>query len=136
MCTGKEKPASGRQKFLELYARLKSGLRDSRVRDTASRYDRLGEDHRWIIFILANRATARFQGLPHLSGDRLRADFDELSEAERQSLMLGIKCLAELAAALPWEFPDHAAPRHEFQRYLEIKAQRKSSPSQPNSAVN
>ncbi|WP_210522742.1 hypothetical protein [Pantoea ananatis] len=136
MCTGKEKPVSGRQKFLELYARLKSGLRDSRIRDTASRYDRLSEDHRRIIFLLANEASARFCGVPHLSGDRLRADFDELSETERQSLMLGIKCLAELAAALPWEFPDHAAPRYEFQRYLEIQAQRKSSPSAPDSAIN
>ncbi len=39
--------------------------------------------------------------------------------SDKVSLMLGIKRLAELAAALPWSFPDHAAPRLEIQALRE-----------------
>jgi hypothetical protein len=56
--------------------------------------------------------------------------FEQFSSQDKVSLMLGIKRLAELAAALPWEFPDHAAPR------LEIQALRESPPPAPDGAVN
>jgi hypothetical protein len=55
--------------------------------------------------------------------------FEQFSSQDKVSLMLGIKRLAELAAALPWEFPDHAAPR-------EIQALRESQPPAPDGAVN
>lgn len=129
MNTGQNRPASGRQMFLEQYARLQSGLKVSRTCKTASRYDLLGEDQRKVIFILANEATAKFQGLPLLTREHLKADFNDLGEMECRSLMLGIKRLAELAASLPWEFPDHAAPR------LEVQVLRESPPT-PDSAVN
>ncbi|RQM37288.1 hypothetical protein [Erwinia psidii] len=130
MRTGQDKTLSGRQMFLEQRARLQSGLKVSRTCKTADRYDLLGEDQRKVIFILANEAAARFQGLPQLTRERLRAGFDDLSEQERRSLMLGIKRLAELATALPWEFPDYAAP------CLEIQASRESSPPAPEGAAN
>ncbi|AXF77481.1 hypothetical protein LU631_11300 [Erwinia tracheiphila] len=130
MRTGQDKTLSGRQIFLEQCARLQSELKVSRTCKTANRYDLLGEDQREVIFILANEAAARFQGLPQLTRERLRADFDDLSEQERGSLMLGIKRLAELAAALPWEFLDHAAPRPE------IQASRGSPPPAPDGAAN
>ncbi|TNL00446.1 hypothetical protein CYD30_28935 [Kosakonia cowanii] len=130
MSIRQNKSLSGRQMFLEQCARLRSALSVSRTCDTADRYNRLGEDQRKVLFILANEASVWFQGLPKLTRERLRTDFHDLSEPERRSLMLGIKRLADLAAALPWEFPDHAAP------HLENQAQRGSPPPAPDGAVN
>jgi len=125
MSIGQHKPVTGRQMFLEQRARLQSHLLISRTSDTASRYNQLGENQRKVIFILANDAARQLPGLSQLTRERLRVDFDELSHQERQSLMLGIKKLAELATALPWEFPDYIAPR------LEIQALRESPTSRP-----
>ena len=130
MSIGQEKPVSGRQMFLEQRARLQSSISVSRTNDTASRFNRLGETQKKVIILLANEAAQRFKDLPSLTYSHLTMPFEQFSSQDKVSLMLGIKRLAELAAALPWEFPDYAAPR------LEIQALRESQPPAPDGAVN
>ena len=130
MSIGQEKPVSGRQMFLEQRARLQSSISVSRTNDTASRFNRLGETQKKVIILLANEAAQRFKDLPSLTQSHLTMPFEQFSSQDKVSLMLGIKRLAELAAALPWEFPDYAAPR------LEIQALRESQPPAPDGAVN
>lgn len=130
MSIGQEKPVSGRQMFLEQLARLQSSISVSRTNDTASRFNRLGETQKKAIILLANEAAQRFKDLPSLTHSHLTMPFEHFSSQDKVSLMLGIKRLAELAAALPWEFPDHAAPR------LEMQALRDSPPPVPDGAVN
>ena len=130
MSIGQEKPVSGRQMFLEQRARLQSSISVSRTNNTASRFNRLGETQKKAIILLANEAAQRFKDLPSLTHSHLTMPFEQFSSQDKVSLMLGIKRLAELAAALPWEFPDHAAPR------LEIQALRESPPPAPDGAVN
>lgn len=119
MSIGQEKPVSGRQMFLEQLARLQSSITVSRTNDTASRFNRLGETQKKAIILLANEAAQRFKELPLLTHSHLTMPFEQFSSQDKVSLMLGIKRLAELAAALPWEFPDHAAPRLEMQTFRE-----------------
>ena len=126
MSIGQEKPVSGRQMFLEQRARLQSSILVSRTNDTASRFNRLGETQKKVII----EAAQRFKDLPSLTHSHLTMPFEQFSSQDKVSLMLGIKRLAELAAALPWEFPDYAAPR------LEIQALRESQPPAPDGAVN
>ncbi|MGP3146866.1 hypothetical protein [Serratia bockelmannii] len=130
MNIGQEKPVSGRQMFLEQRARLQSSISVSRTNDTASRFNRLGETQKKAIILLANEAARQFKDLPSLTRSHLTMPFEQFSSQDKVSLMLGIKRLAELAAALPWEFPDYAAPR------LEIQALRESQPPAPDGAVN
>lgn len=130
MSIGQEKPVSGRQMFLEQRARLQSSISVSRTNDTASRFNRLGETQKKVIILLANEAAQRFKDLPSLTHSHLIMPFEQFSSQDKVSLMLGIKRLAELAAAMPWEFPDHAAPR------LEMQALRESPPPAPDGAVN
>lgn len=130
MSIGQEKPVSGRQMFLEQRARLQSSISVSRTNDTASRFNRLGETQKKVLILLANEAAQRFKDLPPLTHSHLAMPFEQFSSQDKVSLMLGIKRLAELAAAMPWEFPDHAAPR------LEIQALRESPPPAPDGAVN
>ena len=130
MSIGQEKPVSGRQMFLEQRARLQSSISVSRTNDTASRFNRLGETQKKAIILLANEAAQRFKDLPSLTHSHLTMPLEQFSSQDKVSLMLGIKRLAELAAALPWEFPDHAAPR------LEMQALRESPPPAPDGAVN
>lgn len=129
MSIGQNKSASGRQMFLEQRARLQSKISASRTNDTASRFNRLGETQKKTIILLANEAAQRFSDLPSLTHSHLSMPFEQFSSQDKVSLMLGIKRLAELAAALPWEFPDHAAPR------LEIQALREPPPA-PDGAIN
>ncbi|WP_435954081.1 hypothetical protein [Dryocola sp. BD626] len=130
MSIGQEKSVSGRQMFLEQCARLQSSISVSRTNDTASRFNRLGETQKKAIILLANEAARRFQGLPLLTHAHISMTFEQFNDQDKASLMLGIKRLAELAAALPWEFLDHAAPR------LEMQALRESPPPAPDGAVN
>ncbi len=106
---------SGRRQFLEQRARLQASLNASRVNDTATRFNRLNEARKKAVFILANDAASRLPGMPKLTRDHLHLRFEDLSEAEQTCLMLGIKRLSELAASMPWEFEDFAAPLAERQ---------------------
>ncbi|WP_447088875.1 hypothetical protein ACOTR2_10390 [Enterobacter asburiae] len=130
MSIGQEKPVSGRQMFLEQRARLQSSISVSRTNDTASRFNRLGETQKKVLILLANEAAQRFKDFPPLTHSHLTMPFEQFSSQDKVSLMLGIKRLAELATAMPWEFPDHAAPR------LEMQALRESPPPAPDGAVN
>jgi hypothetical protein len=96
----------------------------------ASRFNRLGETQKKVIILLANEAAQRFKDLPPLTRSHLALPFEQFDSQDKASLMLGIKRLAELAAALPWEFSDYAAPR------LEVQALRESPPPAPNGVVN
>lgn len=127
MSIGQEKPVSGRQMFLEQRARLQSSISVSRTNDTASRFNRLGETQKKAIILLANEAAQHFKSMSLLTHAHLSMTFEQFNKQDKASLMLGIKRLAELAAALPWEFPDHAAPRNEIQTL------RDSPPAQQNS---
>lgn len=105
----------GRRKFLEQRAILQNRLTLTRANDTATRFDRLDETRKKVIFMLANEAASRVAGMPLLTRRHLDASFASLGEAEQAVLLLGVKRLAEFAAALPWEFEDYAAPRAEIQ---------------------
>lgn len=105
----------GRRKFLEQRAILQNSLTLTRANDTATRFDRLDETRKKVVFMLANEAASRVTGMPQLTRRHLDAPFASLGEAEQAVLLLGIKRLAEFAAALPWEFGDYAAPRAEIQ---------------------
>lgn len=105
----------GRRQFLAQRARLQASLNDSRVNDTATRFNRLNEARKKAVFILANDAASRLPGMPKLTRAHLNLSYEDLSEAEQTCLMLGIKRLSELAALMPWEFEDLAAPRAERQ---------------------
>ncbi|WP_236721588.1 hypothetical protein [Edwardsiella piscicida] len=121
---------SGRLMFLAQYDRLKQSLSTSRTSDTARRFDRLSEVQKKAIILLANEAAQRFKNLPPLTHSHLTMPFEQFSTQDKVSLMLGIKRLAELAAAMPWEFSDHAASR------LEMQALRESPPPAPDGAVD
>lgn len=86
-----------------------SSISVSRTNDTASRFNRLGETQKKAIILLANEAAQRFKDLPSLTHSHLTIPFEQFSSQDKASLMLGIKRLAELAAALP-EF-DRQQPR-------------------------
>lgn len=101
--------------FLEQRARLQASVNANRVSDTATRFNRLDETRKKVVFILANDAASRVAGLPQLTRRHLDANFADLSEAEQTCLMMGIKRLSEFAASMPWEFEDYAAPRAEIQ---------------------
>ncbi|HHR3256068.1 hypothetical protein [Klebsiella aerogenes] len=105
----------GRRQFLKQRARLQASLNAARVNDTATRFNRLDETRRKVVFILANDAASRVAGLPQLTRHHLNLAYEDLSEAEQTSLMMGIKHLSEFAASMPWEFEDFAAPRAEKQ---------------------
>lgn len=105
----------GRRKFLEQCARLQATVNASRVNDTATRFNRLDETRKKVVFILANDAASRVVGLPQLTRRHLNLTFADLTEAEQTCLMMGIKRLSEFAASMPWEFEDYAAPRAEVQ---------------------
>lgn len=130
MSIGQEKPVSGRQMFLEQRARLQSSVSASRTSDMASRFNRLGETQKKVIILLANEAAQRFKDLPSLTRSHLVLPFEQFDSQDKASLMLGIKRLAELAAALPWEFSDYAAPR------LEVQVLRESPLPAPDGVVN
>lgn len=130
MSIGQEKPVTGRQMFLEQCARLQSSVSASRISDMASRFNRLGETQKKVIILLANEAAQRFKDLPPLTHSHLALPFEQFDSQDKASLMLGIKRLAELAAALPWEFSDYAAPR------LEVQALRESPLPAPDGVVN
>lgn len=105
----------GRRMFLEQRARLQASVNANRVSDTATRFNRLDETRKKVVFILANDAASRVAGLPQLTRRHLDANFADLSEAEQTCLMMGIKRLSEFAASMPWAFEDYAAPRAEIQ---------------------
>ncbi|EOG6951222.1 hypothetical protein [Edwardsiella piscicida] len=130
MNIGQAKPVSGRQMFLQQRARLRSSISVSRANDTASRFNRLGETQKKAIILLANEAAQRFKDLPALTHSHLTMPFEQFSTQDKVSLMLGIKRLAELAVAMPWEFSDHAAPR------LEMQALREPPPPAPDGAAH
>lgn len=129
MATGQSKSKSGREAFLAQRARLSASLANARTNDTASRFNRLNETQQKVVFMLANAASLRFKELPQLTRNQLGNSFESFSEQERRSLMLGIKHLSELATAMPWEFLDIAAPRHEIQAL-------RDKPPMPESTIN
>ncbi|WP_279050068.1 hypothetical protein [Cedecea davisae] len=123
MATGHNKPEqgnTGRQAFLAQRARLRASVTTTLTNDTAARYNRLDETQRKVIFMLANAASPKFKGLPQLGRALLATRFEGLSEPEQRSLMLGIKRLSELAAAMPWEFSDLVAPHNEIQMLRDL----------------
>ncbi|MBS3046801.1 hypothetical protein [Enterobacter mori] len=105
----------GRRSFLEQRARLQASLNAARVNDTATRFNRLNEACKKVIFILANDAAKYIDGLPKLTAQHLDCTYENLTEKEQICLMMGIKRLSEFAASMPWEFEDYAAPRAEMQ---------------------
>lgn len=111
----KTRQQSGRQMFLKQRARLQATVKASRINDTATRFNRLDETRRKVVFILANDAASRMAGMRQLTRSHLNLNYEDLSEAEQNSLMMGIKRLAEFAASMPWEFEDFVAPRAELQ---------------------
>ncbi|EBE4464916.1 hypothetical protein GNL02_17650 [Salmonella enterica] len=119
----------GRRQFLEQRARLQASLNASRVSDTATRFNRLDETRKKVIFILANDAAGRVAGMPQLTRRHLDLTYENLSEPERACLLMGIKRLSEFAASMPWEFEDYAAPRAEIQAV-------RDKPPAPDNAVN
>ncbi|MFU0931421.1 hypothetical protein ACM26E_11520 [Kluyvera cryocrescens] len=119
----------GRRKFLEQRAILQNSLTLTRANDTATRFDRLDETRKKVVFMLANEAASRVAGMPQLTRRHLDTSFASLSEAEQATLLLGIKRLAEFAAALPWEFEDYAAPRAEIQAI-------RDKPAEPEKPTN
>lgn len=130
MATGHKKPdqgLTGRLAFLVQRARLRATLATTYTNDTAARYNRLAETQRKVIFMLANAESPKFKELPMLSRTQLAARFESLSEPEQRSLMLGIKRLSELAAAMPWEFSDLAAPHNEIQMLRDLLPQTDST---------
>lgn len=129
MATGQSKPQSGREAFLAQRARLRASVATIRNNDMASRFNRLDETQKKVIFMLANEASLRFKELPQLTRNQLEVSFESFSEQEKRSLMLGVKRLGELAAAIPWEFLDIAAPHHE------VQAQRDKPPT-PETIIN
>lgn len=119
----------GRRMFLEQRARLQASVNANRVNDTATRFNRLDETRKKVVFILANDAANRMAGLPQLTRRHLDANFADLSEAEQTCLMMGIKRLSEFAASMPWEFEDYAAPLAEIQAL-------RDKPPEPNAPTN
>lgn len=115
MSIGQEKPASGRQMFLEQRARLQSSISVCRTNNTATRFNRLDEACKKAIFILANDAARYIAGMPKLTAQHLDRTYENLTEKEQTCLLIGIKRLSEFAASMPWEFEDYAAPRAEMQ---------------------
>lgn len=105
----------GRRKFLEQRARLQASLNASRVNDTATRFNRLDDACKKVIFILANDASRYIAGMPKLTAKQLGCTYENLTEKEQTRLLMGIKRLSEFAASMPWEFEDYAAPRAEIQ---------------------
>ena len=129
MCMDMTGQQPGRRKFLEQLARLQDSVNASRANDTAARFNRLDDTRKKVVFILANDAASRVAGLPQLTRSHLNTTFENLSEAEQTSLMMGIKRLSEFAASLPWEFEDYAAPRAEMQAL-------RDKPPEPEKATN
>lgn len=119
----------GRRQFLEQRARLQASLNASRVNDTATRFNRLNDACKKVIFILANDASRYIAGMPKLTAKQLGCTYENLTEKEQTCLLMGIKRLSELAASMPWEFEDYAAPRAEIQAI-------RDKPPAPDNAVN
>ncbi|HGU9881675.1 TPA: hypothetical protein ACNJ4A_001677 [Citrobacter freundii] len=119
----------GRRQFLEQRARLQASLNASRVNDTATRFNRLDDACKKVIFILANDASRYIAGMPKLTAKQLGCTYENLTEKEQTCLLMGIKRLSELAASMPWEFEDYAAPRAEIQAI-------RDKPPAPDNAVN
>ncbi|HEJ0093596.1 TPA: hypothetical protein SLO54_001925 [Citrobacter freundii] len=119
----------GRRQFLEQRARLQASLNASRVNDTATRFNRLDDACKKVIFILANDASRYIAGMPKLTAKQLGCTYENLTEKEQTCLLMGIKRLSELAASMPWEFEDYVAPRAEIQAI-------RDKPPAPDNAVN
>lgn len=105
----------GRRSFLEQRARLQASLNANRMNDTATRFNRLDEACKKVIFILANDTARYIAGMPKLTAQHLDRTYENLTEKEQTCLLIGIKRLSEFAASMPWEFEDYAAPRAEMQ---------------------
>ncbi|QHM72978.1 hypothetical protein [Mixta intestinalis] len=120
---------TGRSQFLAQRARLQASLKASRVNDTATRFNSLNETRKKVIFILANEAASRVAGLPQLTRRHLNLTYDDLSNAEKTCVMMGIKRLSEVAASIPWEFEDYVAPCAELQAA-------RDKPPEPETAPN
>lgn len=99
------------------------------MNDTATRFNRLDEARKKVVFILANDAASRLPNMPRLTRHHLDLAFEVLSEAEQACLMMGIKRLSEFAASLPWEFEDIAAPRAERQTLRDKPPEQGNSPN-------
>lgn len=108
---------SGFRQFQEQRARLRSQLDDRRVSDTERRFNALSETQQKALFLLANEA-ARQRDLPLLRKAHIGLEYAQFTKREQLTVMLGVKRLAELAAAIPWCWPDREgiADEHIFER--------------------
>lgn len=129
MSIGQGNELSGREMFLAQRARLRECVLTTRANDTASRFNRLGDTQKKAIILLANEAAQQFKSMPLLTHAHLSMTFEQFNDQDKASLMLGVKRLTELAAALPWEFADHAALRNEIQTLRDL-------PQSQESAIN
>ncbi|WP_213132208.1 hypothetical protein [Citrobacter sp. FP75] len=102
----KPTPQSGFKQFQEQRNKLRAQLDAQRLGDTERRFNALGETQRKALYLLANAAAAE-SGLPVLTRSQLRRDFAAFTREEQNTILLGIKRLAELSAAMPWCWPDY-----------------------------
>lgn len=104
----KSKPMqqSGFQQFQEQRNRLRAQLDAQRLGDTERRFNSLNETQRKALYLLANAAAAECK-LPPLTRSQLTQDFAAFTREEQNTILLGIKRLAELSAAMPWCWPDY-----------------------------
>lgn len=99
-------PQSGFRQFQEQRNRLRAQLDAQRLGDTERRFNGLNETQRKALFLLANDA-AKGHNLPSLKRSQLTQDFAVFTREEQNTILLGIKRLAELSAAMPWCWPDY-----------------------------
>lgn len=75
----------GRRQFLEQRARLQASLNVSRVNDTATRFNRLDDACKKVIFILANDASRYIAGMPKLTAKQLGCTYENLTERSKRA---------------------------------------------------
>lgn len=97
---------SGFRQFQEQRNRLRAQLDAQRLGDTERRFNGLNETQRKALFLLAN-AAAEECGFPPLKRSQLEQDFAAFTRKEQNTILLGVKRLAELSAAMPWCWPDY-----------------------------
>ncbi|EBI9231598.1 hypothetical protein DLA64_10605 [Salmonella enterica] len=115
---------SGFQKFQEQRARLRAQVDTDRMSDTERRFNGLSQTQRKALFLLANEA-AQQRDLPLMRQAHIAQDYAEFTRDEQLTILLGVKRLTELAAAMPWCWPDREgiADEHIFERNSKDKTE-------------
>lgn len=108
---------SGFQQFQEQRARLRAQVDAERVSDTERRFNALTDTQRKALFMLANEV-AQQRNLPLMRQAHIAQDYAAFTKDEQLTILLGVKRLTELAAAMPWCWPDREgiADEHIFER--------------------